>query len=212
MSISPGGSTHSDCWPRSSRSDAGACRPRSGRASSTGCMSTTASRWGRATTPSPWRLRSSSRLRASSRRSIASVDGRLEVFVVPADKQLDLRAAGKRVVLADRAAAERATGYVIGGISPLGPAQAPADDGRLVGERLGDDSRQRRSPRPADRARSGRPRAVDGRARRGDRALARTTCPTRSSPRSRRRTRQAPRPPARSTRRRSRPGRRGSTR
>lgn len=51
---------------------------------------------------------------------IASVDGRLEVFVVPADKQLDLRAAGKRVVLADRAAAERATGYVIGGISPLG--------------------------------------------------------------------------------------------
>jgi Cys-tRNA(Pro)/Cys-tRNA(Cys) deacylase len=51
---------------------------------------------------------------------VASVDGRLEVFIVPADKQLDLRAAGKRVVLADRAAAERATGYVIGGISPLG--------------------------------------------------------------------------------------------
>ncbi len=51
---------------------------------------------------------------------VASVDGRLEVFVVPADKQLDLRAAGKRVTLADRAAAERATGYVIGGISPLG--------------------------------------------------------------------------------------------
>jgi Cys-tRNA(Pro)/Cys-tRNA(Cys) deacylase len=51
---------------------------------------------------------------------VASVDGRLEVFVVPADRQLDLRAAGKRVVLADRAAAERATGYVIGGISPLG--------------------------------------------------------------------------------------------
>jgi Cys-tRNA(Pro)/Cys-tRNA(Cys) deacylase len=51
---------------------------------------------------------------------VASVDGRLEVFIVPADKQLDLRAAGKRVTLADRAAAERATGYVIGGISPLG--------------------------------------------------------------------------------------------
>ena len=51
---------------------------------------------------------------------VASVDGRLEVFVVPADKQLDLRAAGKRVTLVDRAAAERATGYVIGGISPLG--------------------------------------------------------------------------------------------
>ena len=51
---------------------------------------------------------------------VASVDGRLEVFVVPANKQLDLRAAGKRVTLADRGAAERATGYVIGGISPLG--------------------------------------------------------------------------------------------
>ena len=51
---------------------------------------------------------------------VASVDGKLEVFVVPADRQLDLRAAGKRVTLADRAAAERATGYVIGGISPLG--------------------------------------------------------------------------------------------
>ena len=51
---------------------------------------------------------------------VASVDGRLAVFVVPADRQLDLRAAGKRVTLADRATAERATGYVIGGISPLG--------------------------------------------------------------------------------------------
>jgi Cys-tRNA(Pro)/Cys-tRNA(Cys) deacylase len=51
---------------------------------------------------------------------VASVDGKLEVFVVPADRQLDLRAVGKRAVLADRAAAERATGYVVGGISPLG--------------------------------------------------------------------------------------------
>ncbi|HEX7527458.1 MAG TPA: aminoacyl-tRNA deacylase [Gaiellaceae bacterium] len=51
---------------------------------------------------------------------VASVDGALAVFIVPADRQLDLRAAGKRVVLADRAAAERATGYVVGGISPLG--------------------------------------------------------------------------------------------
>ena len=51
---------------------------------------------------------------------VASVDGSLAVFVVPADRQLDLRAAGKRAVLADKAAAERATGYVVGGISPLG--------------------------------------------------------------------------------------------
>ena len=41
------------------------------------------------------------------------------MFVVPADRQLDLRAAGKRTVLAERADAERATGYVVGGISPL---------------------------------------------------------------------------------------------
>jgi Cys-tRNA(Pro)/Cys-tRNA(Cys) deacylase len=51
---------------------------------------------------------------------VASVDGALQIFVVPADRQLDLRAAGKRTVLATRAEAERATGYVIGGISPLG--------------------------------------------------------------------------------------------
>ena len=51
---------------------------------------------------------------------VASVDGELAVFVVPADRQLDLRAAGKRTALADQADAERATGYVVGGISPLG--------------------------------------------------------------------------------------------
>lgn len=51
---------------------------------------------------------------------VATVDGRLEVFIVPADRQLDLRAVGKRTTLAMPADAERATGYVIGGISPLG--------------------------------------------------------------------------------------------
>ena len=51
---------------------------------------------------------------------VASVDGKLAVFVVPADRQLDLHAAGKRAVLAEGAEAERATGYVVGGISPLG--------------------------------------------------------------------------------------------
>jgi Cys-tRNA(Pro)/Cys-tRNA(Cys) deacylase len=51
---------------------------------------------------------------------VAWVDGKLAVFVVPADRQLDLRAVGKRVDLADRTQAERATGYVVGGISPLG--------------------------------------------------------------------------------------------
>jgi Cys-tRNA(Pro)/Cys-tRNA(Cys) deacylase len=51
---------------------------------------------------------------------VAKVDGNLAVFVVPADRQLDLRAAGKRVELAGKAEAERATGYIVGGISPLG--------------------------------------------------------------------------------------------
>ena len=51
---------------------------------------------------------------------IVSVDGDLRAFVVPADQQLDLRSVGKRAELAGRAQAERATGYVVGGISPLG--------------------------------------------------------------------------------------------
>jgi Cys-tRNA(Pro)/Cys-tRNA(Cys) deacylase len=70
---------------------------------------------------------------------VATADGRLSVFIVPADRQLDLRAAGKRVALADRAAAERATGYVIGGISPLGQRkQLPAtvDDSALAWETI----------------------------------------------------------------------------
>jgi Cys-tRNA(Pro)/Cys-tRNA(Cys) deacylase len=51
---------------------------------------------------------------------VVDVDGTLRAYVLPADRQLDLRALGKRAVLADRAAAERATGYVVGGISPIG--------------------------------------------------------------------------------------------
>ena len=51
---------------------------------------------------------------------LASVDDKLQVFVVPADRQLDLRAIGKHAAMAERAEAERATGYVAGGISPLG--------------------------------------------------------------------------------------------
>ncbi|MBO3739902.1 Cys-tRNA(Pro) deacylase [Actinoplanes flavus] len=56
---------------------------------------------------------------------VAEVDGRLVVGVVPVTGDLDLKAlasaaGGKRAVLADRAAAERSSGYVRGGISPLG--------------------------------------------------------------------------------------------
>ena len=51
---------------------------------------------------------------------VVSQDGTLSVAIVPVAAQLDLRALGKRATLAERAAAERATGYVLGGISPLG--------------------------------------------------------------------------------------------
>jgi Cys-tRNA(Pro)/Cys-tRNA(Cys) deacylase len=56
---------------------------------------------------------------------IASVDGRLVVAVVPVAAELDLKAlaaavGGRRAEMADPAEAERATGYVRGGISPIG--------------------------------------------------------------------------------------------
>ena len=51
---------------------------------------------------------------------VADVDGALTVCVVPVERRLDLGALGKRARMADRAVAERATGYVLGGISPLG--------------------------------------------------------------------------------------------
>lgn len=56
---------------------------------------------------------------------VAAVDGRLTIGVVPVARRLDLKglasaAGGKRAVMAPAADAERATGYVTGGISPVG--------------------------------------------------------------------------------------------
>ncbi|MBA0050356.1 Cys-tRNA(Pro) deacylase [Streptomyces sp. AJS327] len=56
---------------------------------------------------------------------VAEVDSALTVAIVPVSTTLDLKAlataaGGKRAVLADPVAAERSSGYVRGGISPLG--------------------------------------------------------------------------------------------
>ncbi|MFI7598534.1 Cys-tRNA(Pro) deacylase [Actinoplanes sp. NPDC049681] len=75
---------------------------------------------------------------------IAEVDGALTVAVVPVTGDLDLKAlagaaGGKRATLADRAAAERSSGYVRGGISPLGQRKrlpTVLDESALALERM----------------------------------------------------------------------------
>ncbi|MFD0259212.1 Cys-tRNA(Pro) deacylase [Kitasatospora indigofera] len=71
---------------------------------------------------------------------VADVDGTLTVGVVPVSGKLDLKAlaaavGGKRAAMADPAAAERSSGYVLGGISPLGqrrPLRTVLDDSVLA--------------------------------------------------------------------------------
>ncbi|BDZ63188.1 Cys-tRNA(Pro) deacylase [Agromyces mangrovi Wang et al. 2018] len=75
---------------------------------------------------------------------LADVDGELVVGIVPVSGQLDLKAlaaatGGKKARMADPAVAERRTGYVVGGISPIGqrtPAPTVLDESAILFEAI----------------------------------------------------------------------------
>lgn len=75
---------------------------------------------------------------------IVEVEGRLAVGIVPVSGTLDLKSfaaalGSKKATMADPAAAQRRTGYVLGGISPLGqrlPSPTVLDRSALALETL----------------------------------------------------------------------------
>src|SRR3954449_4124490 len=94
---------------------------------------------------------------------VVDLDGTLTVCIVPVADELDLRSLGKRAGLADTARAERTTGYVAGGISPLGQRRALPTlvDESALEQRHG--VRERGAPGARDRARAARPRGAHAR-------------------------------------------------
>lgn len=75
---------------------------------------------------------------------LAELDGSLVVAIVPVSGQLDLKGlartlGGSRASMADPALAQRATGYVVGGISPIGQKRrhrTVLDESALTHERV----------------------------------------------------------------------------
>lgn len=73
---------------------------------------------------------------------VATADDRMVMAVVAVDRELDLKrlaaaVGARKAVMADPSAAERATGMVVGGISPLGsrrPIRLVVDDSALAHE------------------------------------------------------------------------------
>ncbi len=94
----------------------------------------------------------------------AYVDGRLCVGIVPVSGQLDLKAlaqvlGGKKAEMAPPADAERSSGYVVGGISPIGQRKTVAHGTRRDCRNVRHHLRLWRAPRPRHRTgprRSGR--------------------------------------------------------